>query len=89
MNLRTARETEMTNRIEELTRAVVRNQGHDRHRVKQISESKAVAGLGVLGKDTATHKEWHTQLANVMAQLRPGIQAILKSIEMHKDESWT
>ena len=88
-NKGTTRERELVTRVDELTRAVVRNQGNGRDRVKEISESKAVAGMSILGNDRAVYKEWHTQFVNVMSQLRPGIRPILKSIEMHRDESWT
>ena len=37
----TTRERELITRVDELTRAVVRQQGHGRDRVKEISEKKA------------------------------------------------
>ena len=40
---------ELVTRVDELTRAVVRQQGNGRDRVKDISKSKALAGLGILG----------------------------------------
>ena len=45
----TTRERELITRVDELTRAVVRQQGNSRDRVKDISEIKAVAGLGTWG----------------------------------------
>ena len=83
------RERELLARVEELTRAAARSQGEVRNQVKEISESKAVMGLKVLGEDRAAYKEWHTKFVNVMAQLRPGIRPILKAIEMFRDEPWT
>jgi len=82
------RERELLARVEEL-RAAARGQGDARNKVKEISESKAVMGLKVLGEDRAAYKEWHTKFVNVMAQLRPGIRPILKAIEMFRDEPWT
>ena len=77
-NQGTTRERELVTRVDELTRVVVRNQGNGRDRVKEISESKAVAGLNILGNDRAAYKEWHTIFLNATSQLRPGIRPILK-----------
>ena len=54
------RERELLARVEELTRAAARSQGEARNQVREISESKAVMGLKVLGADRAAYKEWHT-----------------------------
>ena len=81
-----ARERELSTRVEELTRALVRNQGHDRGRVKDISESKAIMVMKLLGGDRAAYKEWRAKFVNVMSQLGPGIRPILKCRDMHKDE---
>ena len=83
------RERELLARVEELRAAAARGQGDARNKVKEISESKAIMGLKVLGEDRAAYKEWHTKFVNVMAQLRPGIRPILKAIEMFRDEPWT
>ena len=83
------RERELLARMEEMTRAAARGQGEVRNQVREVSESKAVMGLKVLGEDRAAYKEWHTKFVNVMAQLRPGMRPILKAIEMSKDETWT
>ncbi len=50
------RERELLARVEEL-RAAARGQGDARNKVKDISESKAVMGLKVLGEDRAAYKE--------------------------------
>ena len=83
------RERELLARIEEMTRVSSRGQGEARNQVREVSESKAVVGLKVLGEDKSAYKEWHTKFVNVMAQLRPGIRPILKAIEMSRDETWT
>ena len=55
-----ARERDMATRMDEMTRAIIRSQRENKHRVRDISESKAVMAITVLGDDQAAHKEWHT-----------------------------
>ena len=86
-NQGTTREGELVTRVDELTRAVVRNQGSGRDRAKAISKSKAVAGMSILGNDRSAYKEWHTTFVNVMSHSRSGFRSILKSTEMQRDES--
>ena len=87
-------EQELRNRVDEMARVVIRNQGGNQgggggHRDRNISEYKAVLNLRVLTDDLAGYKEWRTKFINVMSQVRPGMRDLIRGLEAHRDQVFT
>ena len=68
------REQELRGRIDDMVRAVLRNQGGGANRDRSISEFKVVLHLRVLTDDRSGHKEWRTKFVNLISQVRPGMR---------------
>jgi hypothetical protein len=84
------REQELRTRLEEVIRAVIRNQASaGTNRDRNISEFRAVLNLKILTDDRAGYKDWHTKFVNAMSQARPGMRELLQELELHRDEAWT
>ena len=87
-------ELELRSRVDEMARAVIRNQGGNQgggggQRDRNISEYTAVLNLRVLTDDRAGRKEWRAKFINVMSQVRPGVRDLLRAMESHRDEVFT
>ena len=78
----TAQLQDLDARQHELANVMVRQGGRGEERGagrrQEVSQSKAVAGMKVLGGTTQRneYKEWHEKFVNIMSQLRPGTRKL-------------